>query len=51
MPYIRSVVRIGRQEGQQEGRIGERKDIIRNLLISRFGVLNEELETLINPLS
>ncbi|NJM69897.1 MAG: hypothetical protein HC862_06525 [Scytonema sp. RU_4_4] len=36
MPYISSIERIGRQE--------ERHDIIRNILVSRFGVIDEELE-------
>ncbi|MCC5617788.1 transposase [Nostoc sp. CHAB 5836] len=43
MPYISSIERIGRQE--------ERHDIIRNLLVSRFGVIDEELEAIVNPLT
>ncbi len=55
MPYISSIERIGRQEGRLEGRVEgrveERQDIIRNLLVSRFGVVDEELETIIQPLT
>jgi hypothetical protein len=47
MPYISSIERISRQEGRQE----ERHDIIRNLLASRFGVIDEELETIIQALT
>lgn len=47
MPYLSSIERIGRQEGRQE----ERHEIIRNLLVSRFGVIDEELETIIKPLT
>ncbi|MBF2078915.1 MAG: transposase [Synechococcales cyanobacterium T60_A2020_003] len=47
MPYISSIEQIGRQEG----RIEERHDIIRDLLVSRFGVLDEALEAIIQPLS
>jgi hypothetical protein len=51
MPYISSIERIGRQEGRVEGRVEERHDIIRDLLVSRFGVLDEGLEAIIEPLS
>ncbi len=43
MVYISSIERIGRQE--------ERHDIIRNILVSRFGVIDEELEAIVNPLT
>ena len=43
MPYISSIERIGRQE--------ERHDIIRNILVSRFGVIDEELEAIVDPLT
>jgi hypothetical protein len=51
MPYISSIGRIERQEGRQEGRQEERHDIIRNLLVSRFGVIDEELETIVKLLT
>lgn len=44
MQYVTSIERIGRQEGEQEGRREERQDIIRSLMVSRFGILDEELE-------
>lgn len=47
MPYISSVERIGRQEG----RVEDRHDIIRNLLVGRFGVIDEELGAIIEPLA
>lgn len=59
MPYISSLERIGRQEGlqeglqegRQEGRLGERQDIIRTALSTRFGGVDEELETVIEPVT
>jgi hypothetical protein len=47
MPYMSSFERIGRQEG----RVEERHDIIRELLISRFGVMDDELEAIVEPLT
>lgn len=47
MPYISSLERIGRQEG----RLGERQDIIRTALSTRFGGVDEELETVIEPVT
>ncbi|MUG95933.1 transposase [Scytonema sp. UIC 10036] len=43
MPYITSIERIGRLE--------ERQDIIRNLLVSRFGTIDEQLEAIVKPLT
>lgn len=40
--------RAGWQDGQQTGVAEERHDIIRNLLISRFGEIDEELEAIVN---
>ncbi|MDZ8260581.1 hypothetical protein [Nostoc sp. ChiQUE01b] len=41
----------GWQDGQQTGMAEERNDIIRNLLVSQFGVIDEELEATVNPLT
>jgi hypothetical protein len=43
MPYMSSIERIGRQEGQ--------KVLLQSLLKSRFGVLDEELASIIEPLA
>lgn len=43
--------RTGSQDGQQTGMAEERHDIVCNLLISRFGVIDEELETIVKPLT
>jgi hypothetical protein len=51
MPYVSSIQRIERREGREEGREEERQEIIRNLFITRFGGVDEELETLIEPLT
>jgi hypothetical protein len=51
MAYVSSIQRIERREGREEGRIEERQDLIRNLLISRFGEVDEPLETLIETLT
>ena len=40
----------GLQEGRQEGRLEERRVFIENLLESRFGVIDEALSQLIEPL-
>jgi hypothetical protein len=47
MPYISSIERIGRQEGQHE----KAKNLIQSLLRSRFGVLDEQLSSIIEPLT
>ncbi len=47
MPYISSIERIGREEGQHE----KAKNLIQSLLKSRFGVLDEELSLIIEPLT
>jgi hypothetical protein len=46
MQYVTSVERIGRQEGRQE----ERQDMVRSLLVTRFGTLDEELETVVKSI-
>lgn len=51
MTYMSSFERIGRQEGRQEGRVEERQEIIRNILMSRFGAMDEELEAIVEPLT
>lgn len=55
MPYVTSIERIARQEGiqegRQEGRLEERQDIVRSLLSSRFGVIDEELMTVLERLT
>lgn len=55
MSYISSIERIGRlegvQQGIQQGAQQERHDIICNLLVSRFGVIDEELEIIVKPLT
>ena len=43
MPYVTSIERIGRQE--------ERQDIIRSLIVSRFGNLDEALESVAESLT
>jgi hypothetical protein len=43
MQYVTSVERIGRQEGRQE----ERQDMIRSLMVTRFGTLDEDLEAVV----
>jgi hypothetical protein len=58
MTYISSVERIGRQEGIQEGiqqgiQQGQQekaRNLIQSLLRSRFGVLDEELLSMVEPL-
>ncbi len=55
MPYISSLERIGRQEGLQQGiQQGQQekaKNLIQSLLKSRFGIVNEELSSIIEPLT
>ncbi len=40
----------GEQKGKQEGRQEERREVVENLLKVRFGELDEELSSLIEPL-
>ncbi|MBO3462842.1 DUF4351 domain-containing protein [Aetokthonos hydrillicola Thurmond2011] len=47
MPYISSIGRIARQEGQHE----KARNLIQSLLKSRFGVLDEQLSSIIEPLT
>lgn len=47
MRYISSIERIGRQEGQHE----KAKNLIQSILKSRFGVLDEELSSIVEPLT
>lgn len=55
MSYISSIERIGRQEGLQEGiqqgQHEKAKNLIQSLLKSRFGVLDEQLSSIIEPLT
>lgn len=59
MSYISSLERIGRQEGLQQGiqqgiQQGQQekaKNLIQSLLKSRFGILDEELSSIIDPLT
>ncbi|MEC4886752.1 MAG: Rpn family recombination-promoting nuclease/putative transposase [Scytonema sp. PMC 1070.18] len=55
MPYISSISRIERQEGRlegiQEGQHEKAKNLIQSLLKSRFGVLDEELSLIVEPLT
>ena len=51
--YLRwreEAVQEGRQEGLQEGRQEERREMIENLLQVRFGDIDEELSSVIEPL-
>ncbi|WP_347566431.1 hypothetical protein [Scytonema sp. UIC 10036] len=41
---------LAKQEGQQQGRIEERRQVVENLLRVRFGTLDAELSTIIEPL-
>ena len=47
MQYVTSVERLARQEGRQE----ERQDIIRSLMVSRFGTLDEKLEAVVKAIA
>ncbi|MBW4595512.1 MAG: transposase [Brasilonema angustatum HA4187-MV1] len=51
MPYISSIERIGREEGLREGQHEKAKNLIQSLLKSRFGVLDKELSSIIEPLT
>ncbi|MDF5714489.1 MAG: hypothetical protein PUP93_11505 [Rhizonema sp. NSF051] len=51
MRYISSIERIGRQEGRQEGQQEKAKNLIQSLLKSRFGVLDKELSSIVEPLT
>ena len=51
MPYISSIGRIERLEGIQQGQHEKAKNLIQSLLKSRFGVLDEELSSIIEPLT
>ncbi|MFL9449958.1 hypothetical protein AB0758_02265 [Tolypothrix bouteillei VB521301_2] len=51
MPYISSIERIGRLEGRLEGQHEKAKNLIQSLLKSRFGVLDEELSSVVEPLT
>ncbi len=51
MPYISSIGRIERQEGIQQGQHEKAKNLIQSLLKSRFGVLDEDLLAIIEPLT
>lgn len=59
MPYMSSFERIGREEGIQQGiqqglKQGQQekaKNLIQSLLIQRFGTLDEELSSMIEPLA
>jgi hypothetical protein len=46
MEYVTSVERIGRQEGQQE----KATKLIKSLLTSRFGILDDALSSVVEPL-
>jgi len=47
MPYVSSIERIGRQEGKQEGQ----KILLQSILKNRFGELDDELSSIIEPLT
>jgi hypothetical protein len=51
MSYISSIERIGRQEGLQEGRLEGVKNYIQSLLKNRFGVVDDEMAAIIEPLA
>jgi hypothetical protein len=51
MPYMSSIERIGRQEGRQEGQQEKAENLIESLFRSRFGVLDEKLSSIIEPLA
>ncbi|GAB1541257.1 hypothetical protein NUACC21_39270 [Scytonema sp. NUACC21] len=51
MPYISSIERIGRLEGRLEGRTEERHELVRIIFVNRFGIIDEELETIVEPLT
>lgn len=51
MPYISSIERLGREEGIQQGQQEKAKNLIQSLLIKRFGVLDEELSSVIELLA
>jgi hypothetical protein len=47
MPYVSSIERIGWQEGKQEGQ----KILLQSILKNRFGELDDELSSIIEPLT
>jgi hypothetical protein len=55
MEYVTSIERIGRQEGIQQGiQQGQQEKaakLIKSLLTSRFGILDDELSSVIEPLA